>query len=268
MGIGTGQIVESYTGRLSGQIDIILYDKSILPPILMDEKVGIFPIESVLYTIEVKTTITATELANAHTSAKDLQENFGYLPGLRQEGVVVEKHRIEKLRSVIFALKTDLSGNNLTEAERYKKFYRDDYPYIRAICVAEREYWFEDGTYWVGGRDFDQCDGVLSFIGGISNTYRAVAASRGYPLLGRYVVPGEMMQLELIPSGTGPLLHAKCDKCGNEGTVSPKVPGGEVEVNGSIAIQCPKCDGQMRSERAQYKFVSGKLVSISPIEIS
>ncbi|AKC71361.1 DUF6602 domain-containing protein [Pandoraea oxalativorans] len=101
IGIGTGQIVESYTGRLSGQIDIILYDRSILPPILLDDKIGVFPIESVLYAIEVKTTLTASELASAHESAKDLQMNFGYLPGLRKEGKVVDTHQIEKVRTVI-----------------------------------------------------------------------------------------------------------------------------------------------------------------------
>jgi hypothetical protein len=268
IGIGTGQIVESYTGRLSGQIDIILYDRSILPPILLDDKVGVFPIESVLYAIEVKTTLTASELANAHQSAKDLQLNFGYLPGLRKEGKVVDKHQIEKVRAVLFALKTDLSGNNLNEAERYKKLYQEDVAHVRAICVAGREYWFDNGTHWIGGLDVDQYDGVLAFIGGVSNTYRAVAASRGYPLLGNYIVPGETMEFSSLPSGTNPILHAKCDTCGVEGDVTPDVPPIELTINGAINIPCPHCDGKLTTEPAQYKFSSGKLVSISPLEAS
>lgn len=266
IGIGTGQIVESYTGRLSRQIDIILYDRSILPPILLDDKLGVFPIESVLYAIEVKTTLTASELASAHESAKDLELNFGYLPGLRTEGKVIEKHKIEKVRTVLFALKTDLSGNCLNEAERYKKLYKEDAAHVRAICVAGREYWFDNGTHWVGGLDVDQYDGVLAFIGGVSNTYRAVAASRGYPLLGNYIVPGETMKFSSLPSGTYPILRAKCDTCGIERNVTPDVPSIELTINGAINIPCPHCDGKLTTEPAQYKFSAGKLVLISPLE--
>lgn len=266
IGIGTGQIIESFTGRLSGQIDIVLYDRSILPPILLDDRIGVFPIESVLYTIEVKTTLNAPELKSAHDSAKDLEQNFGYLPGLREEGKVVDKHQIEKVRSVLFALKTDLSGNNLNEAERYKKLYKEDSAHIRAICVAGREYWFDNGTHWIGGFDVDQYDGVLAFIGGISNTYRAVSASRGYPLLGHYIVPGKVITLTSLPSGTNPLLRAKCDTCGVEGDVVPNVPQIDMTINGPIEVPCVQCGGKLRADSAQYKFAAGKLISISPRE--
>jgi hypothetical protein len=42
IGVGTGQIIEQHSGRTSTQIDVILYDKSIVPPILFDESTGIF----------------------------------------------------------------------------------------------------------------------------------------------------------------------------------------------------------------------------------
>jgi hypothetical protein len=116
--------------------------------------------------------------------------------------------------------------------------------------VAGREYWFETGSHWIGGYDTDAYDGVLSFIGGICNTYREVASSRGYPLLGNYIVPGETMGFAMVPSGSAPVIHAKCDKCG---------------VESVLAAQCPKCDGQLKSERAKYNFSDGKLVSISEI---
>jgi hypothetical protein len=83
IGTGTGQILECSTGRLSPQVDVILYDKSILPPILHDESNGIFPIEAVLYAIEVKTTLTRSELQSAHDNAKTLYA-FSYLPSRPQ----------------------------------------------------------------------------------------------------------------------------------------------------------------------------------------
>lgn len=150
IGVGTGQIIDSYSGQQSGQIDIVLYNKSILPPILLDQRLGIFPIESVLYTIEVKTTLNATELRMAHDSAEKLATKFGYRPGQVDDNGKEKHHSIQKLRSVVFALNSDLSGNGINEAERYRKIYNDDTAHIRAICVAGREYWYDNGDFWYG----------------------------------------------------------------------------------------------------------------------
>ncbi|EIF2259557.1 hypothetical protein LFR79_003608, partial [Vibrio cholerae] len=145
IGVGTGQIIENHTGKISTQMDIVLYDKSILPPVLFDESTGIFPVEAVLYTIEVKTTLTKKDLRIAHDSAKFLN-SFLYLPGLKNEDGSDKHHSIDKVKSVIFALNTTLTGNRLTEADRYKSiYYPDDEPYLVAICVAGDSYWFNDG---------------------------------------------------------------------------------------------------------------------------
>ncbi|MCK9396453.1 MAG: hypothetical protein M0Q44_12780 [Methylobacter sp.] len=149
IGVGTGQIIDAYKSPMSGQIDIILFDRSILPPVLIDEKTGIFPIESVLYTIEVKTTLNATELSSAHESAKRLAK-FGYLPGLTDETGKEKDHPVKKARSVVFALGSDLSGVRLNEAQRYKNLYGEEPAHLRAICVAGREYWYDDGDHWRG----------------------------------------------------------------------------------------------------------------------
>lgn len=71
--IGTGQIVSSH-GETSTQVDIVLYDRGILPPVIFDSETetGLVPIESVAYAIEVKSTFTAWELRQAHESATHL----------------------------------------------------------------------------------------------------------------------------------------------------------------------------------------------------
>ncbi|CAB3796017.1 hypothetical protein LMG28688_04217 [Paraburkholderia caffeinitolerans] len=263
IGIGTGQIIESYSGKLSGQIDIVLYDKAILPPILIDEKLGLFPIESVLYAIEVKTTLTAAELQSAHDSAKDLQTKFGYLPGQRVNGKLVPQHSIEKARNVIFALKSDLSGTKLNEAERYKKIYGDEPAHIASICVAGREYWFQSNSAWVGGTDTDQFDGILSFIGGVTNTYRGVSASRGYPLLGHYVVAENMHQFPFLQVSKDLMLVVQCPDCKCEILVAPELPPGKVTFTGTISTPC-KCGAMVKAPQAQYEFQDSKLVSVLP----
>jgi hypothetical protein len=65
LGIGSGQIIEAKTGRLSKEQDITLYDRSIVPPITFDVAHAIVPIEAVLYTIEVKSKLTKAELIKA-----------------------------------------------------------------------------------------------------------------------------------------------------------------------------------------------------------
>jgi len=55
-GIGTGLIINQ-SGEQSKQIDIVIYDKRILPPFIEERKLGIYPAESVLAVIEVRSWI-------------------------------------------------------------------------------------------------------------------------------------------------------------------------------------------------------------------
>ncbi|MFT8806411.1 MAG: DUF6602 domain-containing protein, partial [Acetobacter aceti] len=187
VGVGTGQIIECETGKLSKQIDIVLYDKSILPPILFDESIGIFPLESVLYTIEVKTRLTRKDLQTAHNSALELRD-FNFLYSTE-----------ERVRSVIFALDTDLSGNRKTDIGRYKEVYKEDTIPIVAICIAGKAYWFMSGTAWVcHTSETDNFDEILGFLGGIMNTYPQIRKARGQPTLGNYIL-NQPTATELIP---------------------------------------------------------------------
>lgn len=261
IGIGTGQIIESYSGQLSNQVDIILYDRSILPPILYDQRLGIFPIEAVLYAIEVKTTLSASELQTAHESAKRLNTKFGYRPGKTDDLGKRTNHKIEKARSVVFALKSDLSGTSLNEAERYLKIYTNDSPYIRAICVAGREYWYEKDNYWIGVKGENGFNEVMAFIGGITNTYRSVSESRGYPSLGEYIIP-DVTAFFATKSRDVPSISVTCDSCGLKGEMVPAIGGISLTVNGAISAKdkCPSCGGNMKSDPGVYNFEKGKLV--------
>ena len=261
MGVGTGQIIESYGGELSNQIDIVLYDRSILPPILYDGKLGIFPIEAVLYTIEVKTTLTANELKTAHESAERLATKFGYRPGKTDEHGKAVPHAIEKVRSVIFALNSDLTGTGMNEAERYKRVYGDGHACLRAICVAGREYWFDNGDFWVGTKDHNQFDEILAFLGGVTNTYRSIASSRSHPALGTYIIP-EFNSVVSVKSRDVASVSVTCDSCSLEGQLVPNVPAANITVNGALIAseKCPRCGGTMRSASGTYEFKDSKLL--------
>lgn len=258
IGVGTGQIIDSYGSAMSGQIDIVLYDKSILPPILIDEKIGIFPVEAVLYNIEVKTTLNATELSSAHEAAKKL-DKFGYLPGLENESGKEINHPVEKLRSVVLALGSDLSGTNLTEAQRYKNLYGEEPAYVRAICIAGREYCYDNGEYWVGSQGGDEYDEILAFLAGVTNTYKKVSRSRHSPLLGNYVAP-EPPSVTAIESRKVPKVKIVCQGCGKE--AMPNVGNIDLVINGAInsSTPCTDCGATMSSNPGTYRFVRGRLV--------
>lgn len=260
IGVGTGQIIDCYKSPMSPQIDIILFDKSILPPVLIDERLGLFPVESVLYTIEVKTTLNATELRAAHQSAQKLSE-FGYLPGLTDELGREKNHPIERVRSVVFALGSDLTGTGMSEAERYRKLYADEPAHLRAICVAGKEYWYDDGDHWIGAAFTDEFDEVLAFIGGVTNTYKKVSQSRHDPLLGKYIIP-DMTDLATIESRKIVRVPIRCEGCGKEAMLKPNVGKVNLVVNGALinSEPCPDCGGKMSSVEGQYKFINGELM--------
>lgn len=56
-GIGNGVIINQM-GKTSGQIDIIIYDNRLLPPLIEEQKIGVYPVESVLAAIEVRSWIS------------------------------------------------------------------------------------------------------------------------------------------------------------------------------------------------------------------
>lgn len=78
IGTCTGVVVDSEGGN-SRQIDVIVYDKTLIPSLMFTGEEGIVPIESVLATVEVKSHLTKDELVsavrNAH-SVKGLQAKF------------------------------------------------------------------------------------------------------------------------------------------------------------------------------------------------
>ena len=108
--ICTGHIIDSKNGH-SKQIDIIIFDSRIIPPIMLTEFEGIIPYEGVLATIEVKTTLTAVELKKSIENArsiKKLSPNFQEI--LRKDKI---KHSPV---CYVFAF-----GSDLTEKDELKR---------------------------------------------------------------------------------------------------------------------------------------------------
>jgi hypothetical protein len=108
IGVGTGQVISS-AGDTSAEQDVVIYDRRVLPPALFQGDMGVFPIESVVATVEVKTTLTAQELKSAHDSATMIQ-TFPYSHGQCDAATdIPRQHNVQKVIAAVLAYGTDLS---------------------------------------------------------------------------------------------------------------------------------------------------------------
>jgi hypothetical protein len=77
--IGSGIVINS-EGQQSNQTDIIIYDNRILPPFIKEQNIGVYPIESVIAVIEVKSWLRTDELKSSDKSANKLRKLAGNCP--------------------------------------------------------------------------------------------------------------------------------------------------------------------------------------------
>jgi hypothetical protein len=187
--IGSGKVADS-EGNLSNEMDIILYSKNILPPVLFDEKTGIFPIEACLYLIQVKTVLTAKELKKAIENAKSLerlkpiQTNY-YYGNAKKENVPTPLPVY-----LLFAFDSDLK-NDKTEFERYLECDNEGTvkPTIKVFCVMGKGYWYLDNDKkWYKFDATENYDEVISLLGGVTNTLPIIMAMKGRPPFGKYLI--------------------------------------------------------------------------------
>jgi hypothetical protein len=114
IGLGTGVVIAA-DNRQSNEQDIVLFDRRILPPILLEVD-GVFPVESVLFSIEVKSVLNATELRKSHGNAVAIDQ-FPYLSGTHDIGDNPQPQDCIHLIPAVFAFDSDLDGSGKAEIE-------------------------------------------------------------------------------------------------------------------------------------------------------
>lgn len=189
--MGTGKISD-HLGTLSRESDVILYSAETLPPLVLAEGFGMYPADASLYSIEVKTRLTKTELRDSITKHRQLR-SLTYFP------------HIPQVIPALFAYGSDLSRKS--ELDRYRELdpEADTRPAIPVFCVVGKGYWWFHEHGWKFHPASDDHDEVIDFICGISNTIQIMLDRKGRPPLGRYIV--KERGIELIPHrapGTAP----------------------------------------------------------------
>jgi uncharacterized protein DUF6602 len=186
IGVGTGEII-TYDNCHSRQLDVVIYDKRILPPILLEGAVGLFPIESALCTIEVKSTLTASELQASHESALELT-GFTRTSGQYDERDKAISDVAMNVAPMLIAFGTDLAPDANSETERYDKLRGQGEPALRLICVVGRGCWYwMHGGGWGKWPQTNELEEVVGFVALIMNSYREIAATRKWPRIGMYL---------------------------------------------------------------------------------
>jgi hypothetical protein len=189
VGVGTGEIISS-TGQRSSQTDIVIFDRGILPPILFEQSHGVFPIESVLLTVEVKSVLKKVDLRPAEEAAQTLRTLIRAPGEFDSSGLIPKEDKSIQHESTLFAFDTDL-GASVSVAEAYDSVRSSrEFPGLTAICVVGRGFWLWDPreAKWKKSPQFYPLQEVVNFIALLMNSYGRIAASRGRPRLGRYVM--------------------------------------------------------------------------------
>jgi hypothetical protein len=186
--LGGGKLVDS-EGRLSSQIDVVVYSPQIMPPFLHDARTGLFPYECCLYAIEVKSQLTKTVLKEAVANARALKS----LKAIRTQfwaGWQSATSPTPAPISALFAFKSDLAGSLQDELDRYRSCDEDENtsPAIGVMCIVGKGYCYHKADSWGTFPPTERYDEVLAFLAGVSNTIPQFVAAKGRPRFGNYLV--------------------------------------------------------------------------------
>ncbi len=189
--ICTGHVIDSKNGH-SRQIDIIVFDSRIIPPIMLTEGEGIIPYEGVLATIEVKTKLDAGELKKSIENARSIKT---LIPNFQE----ILKKPIIKHSPVCFVFAFDSDLTQKEEMKRLKeqvdksnKIGAEIKVPISGLCVANKCFLFCENAnstppkFRIISQDKSHTN-VMDFLLNLVNTCNIMAAERERLYLNMYL---------------------------------------------------------------------------------
>jgi hypothetical protein len=134
-GVGSG-IVVNQNGGQSNETDIIIYDNRVLPPFIREERLGVFPIEAVVATIEVKSIVSTAEILAANEAAKKLHEVVA-----SASGSFYSANEIPTPPNCSFFGFCDGGVKELKGEEAGRKWLIEKVSHLKSICVMRNFAW-------------------------------------------------------------------------------------------------------------------------------
>jgi hypothetical protein len=182
-GVGSGVIMNEL-GDQSDLVDIIIYDNRILPPFIQQQSIGVYPAESVIATITVKTCLRKTDLLSAEEFAEKLHR-FIYSPEKSSCG----DYRYFKPLCTIFGFYG--SGiKELAEKTSGVKWLSDHIQHVIAFCLIDKWAWYRSGNdlheWCISEHDPETNEETKQFISLFCDRIRVYAEARFIRLNYRY----------------------------------------------------------------------------------
>ena len=137
-GIGSGQIINQKE-ELSHQIDIIIYDKRILPPFIQYLNLGLYPAEAVIAVIEVKSQLSKKNIIETSNNNQRLYDEIYS----RDASIYKDLHRFQPLTSIVgFFDNVNFQYENTREnREEIQEWILKNAPHLWSICLMGKFSW-------------------------------------------------------------------------------------------------------------------------------
>jgi len=139
--IGSGIII-NHKGDQSKQTDIVIYDTRILPPFIKEQSIGVYPAESVIATLEVKSNLRKKDLESAESAASHLHSVVYDSSGYLYKNYPLLKYK--PLCGVIAFYGT--GAKELSTDETGKEWLKKNIEHLFLICIANKYSWAKVGS--------------------------------------------------------------------------------------------------------------------------
>lgn len=200
----TSGIIVNVDGTQSGQTDIVIVDRRILPPFFYSQNVGIIPVESVVATIEVKSTLSLSEIKKANGAARRLIQDIWSRHLLRQGKV---QSAIKLPLACVFGF-TGPKGGKLAGCDETAAaaWLEQSASHLIAVVQARRYSWMLVNKKWSRAEDDASSghEGVKRFVGVLIDNCRRIAETNFQKLAGRHLdIVGRYIRTQSIDQPSG-----------------------------------------------------------------
>lgn len=171
--IGSGVVVNQ-RGEESDQTDIIIYENTILPPLIRAQHLGVYPAECVLATVEIKSWLTRRELLKSEASARKVHEHI-----YSTEASIYPNDRFPKPRCAVFGF-YGTGAKELSAQGRGAQWLDENIKNLTYVALARRYSWIHMLRQgWVRrGADPESCEEIKRFISVLLDNVRTCSQMR------------------------------------------------------------------------------------------
>ena len=172
-GIGSGIIINQ-AGLQSKQTDIIIYDKRIIPPFILHQSLGVFPVESVLAVIEVKTNLTKDAILKTEKNFKFLREvicsnHYSLYPDI-------------KLQPLCWLIGFYGIGKKELRTPNGSVWLTENVKHLMAICLVKKFSWLRTAGWSISQHDSTTFEETKRIIAALLDNIRTKSNRAPYVL--------------------------------------------------------------------------------------